>query len=222
MSSKPSFPVTPRSRIQRLPKRGAYDKDVVYSILDQGIVCHVGLATEDGPVVIPTGYARRGDEILLHGSARSRLLNEAAHGAPLCVTVTLVDGLVLARSTFHHSMNYRSVVVFGKAEVIDDPKEKAEALEALVEHLVPGRTRDARAADAGELAATTVVRLPLTEASAKIRSGPPVDEDRDLSLEIWAGVVPFVRRPGEPVPDDHTRSDTPVPDYVRRYPEGRT
>ncbi len=222
MSGQASFPVTPRSKIQRLPKRGSYDRDVVYSILDQGIVCHVGLVTEEGPVVIPTGYARRGDEILLHGSARSRLLNQAATGAPICVTVTLVDGLVLARSTFHHSMNYRSVVLFGKSELIDDPEEKAKALEALVEHLVPGRTRDARAADAGELAATIVVRLPIEEASAKIRTGPPVDDDRDLSLDIWAGVVPFVRRPGEPVPDEHTRNETPVPDYVVRYPEGRT
>jgi uncharacterized protein len=222
MSSQASFPVTPRSKIQRLPKRGSYDRDVVYSILDQGIVCHVGLVTEEGPVVIPTGYARRGDEILLHGSARSRLLNQAANGAPICVTVTLVDGLVLARSTFHHSMNYRSVVLFGKPELIHDPEEKAKALEALVEHLVPGRTRDARAADAGELAATIVVRLPIEEASAKIRTGPPVDDERDLSLDIWAGVVPFVRRPGEPVPDEHTRNETPVPDYVVRYPEGRT
>lgn len=222
MSTKPSFPVTPRSRIERLPKRGSYDKDVVYSILDQGIVCHVGLVTESGPVVIPTGYARRGDEILLHGSARSRLLNQAASGAPLCVAVTLVDGLVLARSTFHHSMNYRSVVLFGKPELIEDPAEKAEALEALVEHLVPGRTRDARAADAGELSATIVVRLPIDEASAKIRTGPPLDEDRDLSLDVWAGVLPFVRRPGEPVADEHTKNGTPVPDYVRRYPEGRT
>jgi nitroimidazol reductase NimA-like FMN-containing flavoprotein (pyridoxamine 5'-phosphate oxidase superfamily) len=172
--------------------------------------------------VIPTGYARRGDEILLHGSARSRLLNEAAGGAPLCVTVTLVDGLVLARSTFHHSMNYRSVVLFGRAEIIDDPEEKAKALEALVEHLVPGRTRDARAADAGELAATIVVRLPIDEASAKIRTGPPVDEDRDLSLDVWAGVLPFVRRAGEPIPDEHNERGFAVPDYVLRYPEGRT
>lgn len=222
MDAKSSFPVTERSRIRRLPKRGSYEKDVVYNILDQGIVCHVGLATEEGPVVIPTGYARRGDEILLHGSAGSRLLNAAAAGAPLCVTVTLVDGLVLARSTFHHSMNYRSVILFGKAELIEEPEEKAKALEALVEHLVPGRTRDARAADAGELTATIVLRLPIREASAKIRTGPPVDDDRDLSRDIWAGVLPFVRRPGEPVPDEYTRKETSVPDYVRRYPEGRT
>jgi uncharacterized protein len=222
MSANSSFPVTNRSKVERLPKRGSYDREVVYGILDQGILCHVGLVTDDGPVVIPTGYARRGDELLLHGSARSRLLNHAASGAPLSVAVTLVDGLVLARSTFHHSMNYRSVVLFGRAQVIDEPAEKAAALEALVEHLVPGRIRDARPADAGELAATMVVRLPIDEASAKIRTGPPVDEDRDLSREIWAGVVPFVRRPGEAVADEHTTKGTPVPDYVLRYPQGRT
>jgi nitroimidazol reductase NimA-like FMN-containing flavoprotein (pyridoxamine 5'-phosphate oxidase superfamily) len=220
--SETTFPRTDRSTIRRLPKRGSYDKDVVYAILDQAIVCHVGLVTENGPVVIPMGFARRGDEILLHGSARSRLLEDMAAGAPVCVTVTLVDGLVLARSTFHHSINYRSVVLYGKPVAIDDPVEKAKALEAVVEHLVPGRSRDARAADEGELAATRVVRLPIEEASAKIRVGPPVDEARDLELDIWAGVLPFERRPGEPIPDEHTKKGTPVPRYVTRYPEGRT
>jgi hypothetical protein len=217
-----TFPRSERSTIRRLPKRGSYDKDVVYRILDQAIVCHVGLVTENGPVVIPMGYARRGDEILLHGSARSRLLEDMAGGAPVCVTVTLVDGLVLARSTFHHSINYRSVVIHGKAEGIDDPEEKAKALEAIVEHLVPGRTRDARAADEGELLATRVVRLPIEEASAKIRVGPPIDDARDLELDIWAGVLPFERRPGEPIPDEHTKEGIPAPRYVTRYPEGRT
>jgi len=216
------FPRTERSTIQRLPKRGSYDKEVVYAILDQAIVCHVGLATENGPVVIPMGYARRGDELILHGSARSRLLEEMAQGAPVCVTVTLVDGLVLARSTFHHSINYRSVVLYGRAVGIDDPVEKARALEAVVEHLVPGRSRDARAADEGELLATRVVRLPIEEASAKIRVGPPIDETRDLELDIWAGVLPFERRPGEPLRDEHTKVGVPVPEYVRNYPEGRT
>ena len=216
------FPRTERSTIHRLPKRGSYDKDVVYAILDQAIVCHVGLATEDGPVVIPMGYARRGDELILHGSARSRLLEEMAQGAPVCVTVTLVDGLVLARSTFHHSINYRSVVLYGKATGIDDPEEKARALEAVVEHLVPGRSRDARAADEGELLATRVVRLPIEEASAKIRVGPPIDDARDLELDIWAGVLPLERRPGAPIPDEHTKTGIPVPAYVKNYPQGRT
>lgn len=217
-----TFPRTERSTIRRLPKRGSYDKDAVYAILDQAIVCHVGLTTENGPVVIPMGYARRGDELILHGSARSRLLEEMARGAQVCVTVTLVDGLVLARSTFHHSINYRSVVLYGRPIGIDDPAEKAKALEAVVEHLVPGRSRDARAADEGELLATRVVRLPIEEASAKIRVGPPVDETRDLELDIWAGVLPFDRRPGEPLRDEHTKKGIPVPDYVRNYPEGRT
>ena len=216
------FPHSARSTVRRLPKRASYDEDVVHAILDQAIVCHVGLATEEGPVVIPMGYARRGDELILHGSARSRLLEEMARGAPVCVTVTLVDGLVLARSTFHHSINYRSVVLYGRAVSIDDPVEKAKALEAVVEHLVPGRSRDARAADEGELQATRVVRLPIEEASAKIRVGPPVDETRDLGLGIWAGVLPFERRPGEPLRDEHTREGVLVPEYIKNYPQGRT
>jgi nitroimidazol reductase NimA-like FMN-containing flavoprotein (pyridoxamine 5'-phosphate oxidase superfamily) len=217
-----AFEQTERSTIRRLPKRGSYEKSVVYEILDQAIVCHVGLATPDGPIVIPMGYARRADELILHGSAKSRLLEQMAQGAPVCVTVTLVDGLVLARSTFHHSINYRSVVLYGRPVGIEDPAEKAKALEAVVEHLVPGRSRDARPADAGELLATRVVRLPIEEASAKIREGPPVDETSDLTLEIWAGVLPFEKRSGEPIRDEHTRPWIPVPEYLRSYPEGRT
>ncbi len=220
--SEAVFERTERSTLRRLPKRGSYDKDVVYAILDQAIVCHVGLATENGPVVIPMGYARRGDELLLHGSARSRLLEEMAQGASLCVTVTLVDGLVLARSTFHHSINYRSVVLYGRAVGIEDPVEKARALEAVVEHLVPGRSRDARPAADGELLATRVVRLPIEEASAKVRVGPPLDDARDLELDIWAGVLPFERRPGEPIKDEHTKEGIPVPEYIKNYREGRT
>ncbi len=216
------FAPTERSTIKRLPKRGSYDKAVVYTILDQAIVCHVGLATPDGPAVIPMGYARRGDELILHGSARSRLLEAMSHGAPVCVTVTLVDGLVLARSTFHHSINYRSVVLYGSPVGIEDPDEKAKALEAVVEHLVPGRSREARPANPGELLATRVVRLPIEEASAKIRVGPPIDDTSDLELDIWAGVLPFEKRPGEPIRDEHTKVGIPVPEYIRSYPEGRT
>jgi nitroimidazol reductase NimA-like FMN-containing flavoprotein (pyridoxamine 5'-phosphate oxidase superfamily) len=218
----PVFPRTARSTIRRLPKRGSYDKAVVYGILDQAIVCHVGLCTEDGPVVIPMGYARRGDELLLHGSARSRLLERIAEGEPVSVTVTLVDGLVLARSAFHHSINYRSVVLYGRGAAIEDPVEKAKALDAVVEHLVPGRTREARSADEGELLATRVVRLPIEEASAKIRVGPPIDDERDFELDIWAGVLPFEKKPGEPVPDDRIKAGIQVPDYIANYPEGRT
>lgn len=213
---------TDRSTVHRLPKRGSYDRGVIDTILDQGIVAHVGIGTAEGPVVIPMGYARRGDELLLHGSAKSRLLNELADGTPLCVTVTLLDGLVLARSTFHHSMNYRSVVVFGKATRVEEPSAKAAALEALVDHIVPGRARDARPANALELKATLVVRVPLKEASAKIRTGPPVDDEEDLALPIWAGVVPLERRAGEPQRDEHTPADVPVPDYLESYPKGRS
>lgn len=216
-----SLKPTKRTTLRRHPERGSYDREVVHAILDQGLVCHVGIATDDGPVVIPMGYARRGEELLLHGSAKSRLLNELAEGAPVCVTVTHLDGLVLARSTFHHSMNYRSVVVLGNASRIEDEGEKAAALEALVEHLVPGRTRDARPANEGELAATLVVRVPLAEASAKIRSGPPVDDAADLALPVWAGVLPFERRAGEPQRDEHTDESLPVPDYLRSYPDSR-
>jgi nitroimidazol reductase NimA-like FMN-containing flavoprotein (pyridoxamine 5'-phosphate oxidase superfamily) len=216
------FPRTARSTIRRLPKRGSYDKAVVYGILDQAIVCHVGLSTEEGPVVIPMGYARRAEELLLHGSARSRLLERIAEGEPVCVTVTLVDGLVLARSAFHHSINYRSVVLYGRGIGIEDPLEKAKALDAVVEHLVPGRTREARGADEGELLATRVVRLPIEEASAKIRVGPPIDDERDLGLDIWAGVLPFERKPGEPIPDEHLKAGIELPEYIARYPEGRT
>lgn len=217
-----SYPVTNRSRVRRLPKRGSYDKEVVHDILDRGIVCHVGMVTPDGPLVIPMGYARREDEVLVHGSAKSRLLVEASKGAPLCVAVTLVDGLVLARSTFHHSINYRSVVLYGRGEAVTEPEAKARALDEIVEHLVPGRNRDARPPSEAELAATLVVRIPIEEASAKIRKGPPVDDEEDLSLDIWAGVVPFVREAGEPIRDEHTRQEIDVPDYVRSYPGGRT
>ena len=216
------FKKTTRSTVRRLPKRGSYDETTVHAILDQGMLCHVGLANDDGPVVIPMGYARRGDELLLHGSAKSRLLNDMAKGSPVCITVTLLDGLVLARSSFHHSMNYRSVVLFGRAEPIRDPREKAAALDAIVEHLVPGRTKDARGANDRELDATLVVRVPIREASAKIRSGPPVDDEEDLALEMWAGVVPFEHRTGEPIRDAYTPDATPVPDYVLSYPGGRS
>ena len=216
-----AFDPSERSTIHRLPSRGAYDKKTVFDILDRGILAHVGFAGEHGPVVIPMGYARREESLLLHGSAKSRLLGALAEGPEVCVTVTLLDGLVLARSTFHHSMNYRSVVVFGRSREIVDAKEKNAALEHIVEHLVPGRGADARGANDGELDATLVIEVPIQDASAKIRTGPPVDESRDLSIDIWAGVVPLEMRPGAPIADEHTASDKPVPDYVRDYAKGR-
>jgi nitroimidazol reductase NimA-like FMN-containing flavoprotein (pyridoxamine 5'-phosphate oxidase superfamily) len=215
------FEPTERSTIHRLPSRGSYDKKEVYEVLDQGILAHVGFTTANGPVVIPMGYARKGDSVILHGSAKSRLMTELAHGADVCVTVTLLDGLVLARSTFHHSMNYRSVVVFGHSSVIADAEDKNAALEHLVEHLVPGRGAEARGANEGELEATLVVEVPIREASLKTRSGPPVDETRDLKIDIWSGVLPLALETGEPVPDEHTADGKPVPEYVLNYPRGR-
>lgn len=220
--STTEFEPTERSTIRRLPGRGSYDKSVIYEVLDQGILAHVGWATPDGPVVIPMGYARRGDSILLHGSAKSRLLSELARGADVCITVTLLDGLVLARSTFHHSMNYRSVVLFGRSAEIAEPDAKNAALEHLVEHLVPGRGADARGANDGELLATRVVEVPIREASLKSRTGPPVDDTKDLAMDIWAGVLPLRFEPGEPVPDEHTPKGKPVPPYVVDYPHGRS
>ena len=204
-----------------MPSRGSYDKAKVYEVLDHGILAHVGFTTEHGPVVIPMGYARRGDSIILHGSAKSRLLTQLASGTNVCITVTLVDGLVLARSTFHHSMNYRSVVVFGRSAVIASAVDKNDALEHLVEHLVPGRGAEARGANEGELEATLVVEVPITEASLKMRSGPPIDESRDLSIDIWSGVLPLRVETGEPVADEHTAADKPVPRYIVDYPQGR-
>ena len=220
--SDSEFHPTERSAIHRLPGRGSYDKTAIYDVLDQGIVAHVGFNTTHGPVVIPMAYARRDDSILLHGSAKSRLLTDLARGADVCIAVTFLDGLVLARSTFHHSMNYRSVVLFGSSCEITDPSEKNAALEHLVEHLVPGRGAEARGADEGELAATRVVEVPIQDASLKARTGPPVDETRDLSIDIWAGVLPIRLETGEPVRDEHTKADEPVPDYVLNYPQGRS
>ena len=204
--------------MRRLPERGSYDPASAYAILDEGLVCHVGLSTPEGPVVIPMLYARDGDRLLLHGSVASRLLRGAAgEGAQVCVTVTLIDGLVLARSAFHHSMNYRSVVVFGQAQRIDDPAEKLAALEVLVEALVPGRTADARRPSDVELRQTMVLALPLQELSVKVRDGGAKDEPEDLDLPVWAGVLPLPVVPGTAVPDPLQPADLPVPDYVLDY-----
>jgi nitroimidazol reductase NimA-like FMN-containing flavoprotein (pyridoxamine 5'-phosphate oxidase superfamily) len=207
-----------RTRVRRLPERASYDPASAYAILDEGLVCHVGVSTPEGPVVIPMLYARDGDRLLLHGSVASRLLRGAAgEGAQVCVTVTLIDGLVLARSAFHHSMNYRSVVVFGQARRIDDPVEKLAALEVLVEALVPGRTADARRPSDVELRQTAVLALPLHELSVKVRDGGVKDEAEDLDLPVWAGVLPLPVVPGVPVPDALQPADRPVADYVLNY-----
>ena len=209
--------VTERTRHRRLPARGSHDRDVIGRILDEGLVCHVGFAGPEGVFVQPMGYARDGDRLILHGSAGSRLMRRLAEGVEICVTVTLVDGLVLARSAFHHSMNYRSVVAFGRARAITDEAEKRRALQALTEHLVPGRTRDARGPNARELAATMVLELPLEEVSAKIRTGPPSDDPEDLTLPVWSGVIPLRLVPAVPVSAPDLAAGVPAPSYTTDY-----
>ncbi len=180
---------TDRTHVRRLPKRGSYDRDVVYAILDEGLVCHVGFVADGKPVVIPTGYGRSGDTLYVHGSAASRMLKTLAGGVDVCITVTLLDGLVLARSAFHHSMNYRSVVIFGQAKVVEDPAEKAQALKIFTEHVAPGRWQDVRPPTEKELRATTVLAVALEEVSGKVRVGQPIDDEEDYSLPVWAGVL---------------------------------
>lgn len=190
-----------RTALRRHPERAVTERAAVHAILDEALVGHVGLVSEGTPVVIPMMFARLGDFVYIHGSAASRLVRALASGAEACLTVTLLDGLVLARSAFHHSMNYRSVVAFGRAEEVADAEEKARAFDALVERVAPGRSREARPPTDKELRATLLVRLPLDECSAKARTGPPVDDEADLALDVWAGVVPLRLERGEPVPD---------------------
>jgi nitroimidazol reductase NimA-like FMN-containing flavoprotein (pyridoxamine 5'-phosphate oxidase superfamily) len=208
-----NFPPTPRTRVRRRAGRGAYDRATVEAILDEGLVAHVGFVADGQPYVMPMLYARANDALYLHGSPLSRLLGALRDGVPMCVTVTLIDGLVLARSAFHHSLNYRSVVVLGTAHAVTEEAEKRAALDALVEHAVPGRTADARGPSAGELAATEVLVLPLAEASAKVRSGGPVDAPEDRDLPVWAGEVPLALAPLPP----RAACALPVPDYLEDY-----
>ena len=209
-----------RTTVRRVPERGRYDRGAAHAILDEGLVAHVGLATEDGPVVIPMLYGRDGDRLLLHGSPASRLLRGGAKGTELCVTVTLVDGLVLARSAFHHSMNYRSVVVFGTAAPIDDLGERRAALDVLVDHIVPHRVPDVRAPSEKEVRGTLVLALPLDECSVKVRTGGAIDEPEDMDLPVWAGVIPVTTAYGAPEPDADLAGDLPVPAYAAAYRRG--
>ncbi len=211
--TQPSL-MTERTRCRRLPKRGAYDRDTVHGILDAAMVCHVGFIIDDHPYVIPTIYVRVDDRLYVHGAVTSRMLTTLREGAPACVTVTHIDGLVLARSAFHHSMNYRSAVVLGTAVEVDDPDEKSSALHALIERVAVGRSADVRAPNDVELRATSVLRIPIEEASAKVRTGHPVDDDEDYSLPCWAGVVPIAPAYGEPIPDPKLADGIPMPDYV--------
>ena len=211
------FSITELSRIRRVPKRGHYDKDTIYRILDEGLVCHVGFVEDHQPVVIPMNYARRADALILHGATASRLLKYVQAGHPVCVTVTLLDGLVLARSVYHHSMNYRSVVVFGRGRLIEAEQEKLAALEVLTEHILRGRWQDARKPNRQELDATAVVSIAIESASAKVRTGPAADDEDDYQLPVWAGVVPIQQQALTPVSDPQLRKDIRVPPSVSNY-----
>ncbi|MGH9042401.1 MAG: pyridoxamine 5'-phosphate oxidase family protein [Acidimicrobiia bacterium] len=212
-------PTTVRSTVRRRPERGRYERAEVESILDEGLVAHVGLAVDGQPFVIPMVYARVGDDVYLHGSAASRLLQALTREAAVCVTVTLLDGLVLARSAFHHSMNYRSVVILGRAVPVTEPGERDLAFAALVDHAVPGRSDEVRSPTGKELAATLLARVGLEESSAKVRSGPPIDDDEDLDLPVWAGVLPLRLVAGDPLPDGPV--PRPLPPALTAWRGGR-
>jgi nitroimidazol reductase NimA-like FMN-containing flavoprotein (pyridoxamine 5'-phosphate oxidase superfamily) len=212
-----TFTPNERTRVVREPQRGVYDRETIDKILDEGFVCHVGFSVDGQPYVIPTMFARVDDAIYFHGSAASRMLRGASAGIPVCITVTLTDGLVLARSVFNHSMNYRSVVALGKATLVDTPEEKIAALRAFTEKILPGRWNDARQPNEKELKATSILRLPLTEVSAKMRSGPPEDDAEDYALRVWAGVVPLRLAAEAPVRDERCDASIPVPAYAAAY-----
>ena len=209
--------VTDKTRLRRLPKRGSHEVETIYGILDEGFIAHVGFVANGQTYVIPTGYARCGDKLLIHGSSVSRMMRVLTEEIEVCITVTLIDGLVVARSAFHHSMNYRSVVVFGTAKIIDDENEKLEALRAFTEHIIPHRWAEVRPPTANELKATTVLALPLREASAKIRTGNPVDDEADYQMNIWAGVLPVATSFGNPLPDPQLNPDIKLPEYIATY-----
>jgi len=207
-----------RTRVKREPQRARYDREAIDAILDAGLVCHLGLVDDGQPFVIPTLHARVGDHVYVHGSSAARSLRAAATGIPVCVTVTLLDGIVLARSVFEHSINYRSVVVLGHATLVDAEDEKLRALEAFTEQLLPGRWADSRSPTRKELKATSILRVPLAEASAKVRTGPPEDGDTDdADLDVWAGVIPLVTRALAPEPDPTLRPGITTPAYAERY-----
>ena len=215
------FSKSEKTRIRRLPKRGHYDRETIYRILDEALICHVGFAVEGQPYVIPINFARMDDTIVLHGAKASRLLKHIEAGHPVCVEATIVDGLVLARSVFHHSVNYRSVVLFGKGRLVVDEQEKLAALEAVTEHLIPGRWREARLPNPRELNATSVVSIQIDEASAKVRVGAPVDDEEDYTLPVWAGLLPLQEMPLAPIRDELQSGDVPLPASVAQYSRKR-
>lgn len=211
------FTQTPRTTIKRIPKRGNYEQETVYQILDEGLVCHIGFVVDNQPFVIPTAYGRIEDKLYIHGSPASRMLRNLQQGIQVCLTVTLIDGLVLARSAFHHSMNYRSVVVFGTAEVVSNPEEKLQALYAFTEHVISGRWQEVRQPSHNELVGTLVLALPLAEASAKIRTGAPIDDEADYALPVWAGEIPLQVVAGTPINDSRLQSEIIAPPHVQNY-----
>jgi nitroimidazol reductase NimA-like FMN-containing flavoprotein (pyridoxamine 5'-phosphate oxidase superfamily) len=208
---------TPRTTVARQRDRGRYEREMINAIVDEALICHVGFSVDGQPYVIPTAHVRIEDRLYIHGSVGSRMLKNMKAGVPVCVTVTLLDGLVLARSAFHHSMNYRSAVILGVAREVTDEQEKRSVFDALVNHVVPGRSADVRAADAQELKATSVLCLVIEEASAKVRRGPPIDAEEDYALDCWAGVLPMQLVPGHPVDDPRLEFGTPVPAGVAAY-----
>jgi uncharacterized protein len=208
---------TARTRVVREPERGVYDRDTVYRILDEGFLCHVGFMLDGQPFVIPTSYGRKDANLYIHGSAASRMLRQMKEGVAVCVTVTLLDGLVLARSIFNHSMNYRSVVVLGKATLVDEAEEKLAALRVLSEHILPGRWDDVRQPNERELKATSVLRVPIEEFSAKVRTGPPIDDPEDMEFPTWAGVLPLNIKAGTPIDDPKFKGRRAVPGYLENY-----
>jgi len=216
-----TLPQTQRTTLKRLPKRGSHERETINQILDEGFICHVGFAVDGLPFVIPTGYARAADKLIIHGSQASRMLRALKTGIDVCVAVTLIDGLVLARSAFHHSMNYRSVVIFGRAVPIEQREEKLAALFALSEHMIPGRWQEVREPSEAELQQTTVLSLPIDEASAKIRTGPPLDDEEDYAMSVWAGVLPMRLQFDKPISDPRLPGNIQVPEYVSRYKRER-
>ncbi len=216
-----SFSISSKNKIKRIPERGKYDKETIYKILDEGLICHVGIIQENCPVVIPMNYARLNDQILLHGAHGSRLLQSIKKSPEVCVTVTLVDSLVIARSVMHHSMNYRSVVIFGKGSAIEDYNQKEEAFERIIEHVIPGRWNDARRPSRKEIMQTSVVSITISEASAKIRNGPVADEQEDYNLPVWAGLLPIELKPAAAEADKGLSKDIPLPHYIKNYKRGK-
>jgi nitroimidazol reductase NimA-like FMN-containing flavoprotein (pyridoxamine 5'-phosphate oxidase superfamily) len=214
--SEPQSP-TQRTRVVREPDRGVYDRNTAYRILDEAFLCHVGFVADGQPFVIPTSFGRKEDSLYIHGSAASRMLRQMKESVPVCITVTLLDGLVLARSVFNHSMNYRSVIILGKATLVENPEEKLAALRVLSEHILPGRWVDARQPNQRELKATSVLRVPIEEFSAKVRTGPPIDDEEDYSFPTWAGVIPLEMRVGTPINDPRLVPGRALPEYVRNY-----